>query len=522
MKFYQFPVAILLSAFLIPQSINAQTQSKPYDGSWESLQKMPVPAWFDDGKIGIFIHWGPYSVIGYKKGNKGYAEHVPKLLYSDAEHYYPWLEQRFGAKPPKFGYKDIVPEFKAEKWDPDQWAELFEEVGAKYVVLTAEHHDGWANWDSDLTPWNAVDMGPKRDIVGDLGIAVRKRGLKYAPSYHRERHTGFFALEKYAVHSEPRPDIAEEIKLNPEAALLYGPFNMDKAFVDDYVARWKEIQKKYQPDFLWADDFPIYTRDGNQVRKGKMKPEIQYFDDQVRGMITDFMNDAAARGQEVYCNNKGKNRNWPDGVGCLEKDNLKLKVIGPKWQSCTTFGSSFGYLEGDKYKTVEGVIHEMVEVISRNGNFLINIGPKADGTLVPEQVERLRAMGDWLKINGDAIYGTRYWKAYSQESEKLAFTTKGNNLYAIKLAKPSAAFTIEATKGWKTEDVKSVRLLGSDAAVDWSVGPDGLTLTPPGDPGKSQHAWSFEIVTGSQQHDPNAIVSDPDQAFKRARKRKKK
>lgn len=522
MKFYQFPVAILLSAFLIPQSINAQTQSKPYDGSWESLQKMPVPAWFDDGKIGIFIHWGPYSVIGYRKGNKGYAEHVPKLLYSDTKHYYPWLEQRFGAKPPKFGYKDIVPEFKAEKWDPDQWAELFEEVGAKYVVLTAEHHDGWANWDSDLTPWNAVDMGPKRDIVGDLGIAVRKRGLKYAPSYHRERHTGFFALEKYAVHSEPRPDIAEEIKLNPEAALLYGPFNMDKAFVDDYVARWKEIQKKYQPDFLWADDFPIYTRDGNQVRKGKMKPEIQYFDDQVRGMITDFMNDAAARGQEVYCNNKGKNRNWPDGVGCLEKDNLKLKVIGPKWQSCTTFGSSFGYLEGDKYKTVEGVIHEMVEVISRNGNFLINIGPKADGTLVPEQVERLRAMGDWLKINGDAIYGTRYWKAYSQESEKLAFTTKGNNLYAIKLAKPSAAFTIEATKGWKAEDVKSVRLLGSDAAVDWSVGPDGLTLTPPGDPGKSQHAWSFEIVTGSQQHDPNAIVSDPDQAFKRARKRKKK
>ena len=316
--------------------------------------------------------------------------------------------------------------------------------------------------------------------------------------------------------------IRDRIKLNPEAASLYGPFDYDKAFVDDYVARWKEIENKYQPDFLWMDDFPIYTRDGNQVRKGKMKPEIAYFDDQLRGMITDFMNNAAKRGQDVYCNNKGKNRNWPDGVGCLEKDNLKLKVIGPKWQSCTTFGTSFGYLEGDTYKTVEGVIHEMVEVISRNGNFLINIGPKADGTLVPKQVERLRAMGDWLKINGDAIYGTRYWKAYSQESEQLAFTTKGKTLYAIKLAKPSAAFTIEATKGWQADDVKSVRLLGSDSTVDWSVGPDGLSLTPPDDSGKSQFAWSFEIVTGSQQHDPNAIVSDPDQAFKRARKRKKK
>ena len=111
-------------------------------------------------------------------------------------------------------------------------------------------------------------------------------------------------------------------------------------------------------------------------------------------MITDFMNEAAARGQEVYCNNKGANRNWPDGVGCLEKDNLKLKVIGPKWQSCTTFGTSFGYLEGDTYKTVQGVIHEMIEVVSRNGNFLINIGPRADGTIPEPQVERLRAMGD--------------------------------------------------------------------------------------------------------------------------------
>ena len=151
---------------------------------------------------------------------------------------------------------------------------------------------------------------------------------------------------------------------------------------------------------LWMDDFPIYTRDGNNVRQGIAKPEIQCFDDQVRGMITDFMNDGAARGADVYVNNKGKNRNWPDGVGCLEKDNLKLKVIGPKWQSCTTFGTSFGYLEGDTYKSIKGVIHEMVEVISRNGNFLINIGPKSDGTLVPEQVERLNAMGDWLKING--------------------------------------------------------------------------------------------------------------------------
>jgi len=483
----------------------------PYDGSWEALQKMPVPAWFEDGKIGIFIHWGPYSVIGYRKEGRGYAEHVPKMIYRDAKHYYPYVEERWGAHPPEFGYKDIIPEFKAENWDPDAWARLFADVGAKYVVLTAEHHDGWANWDSDLTPWNAVDKGPQRDLVGELGKAVRRRGLKYAPSYHRERHTGFFAKELYKVHSEPLADIAEEIRRVPEAALLYGPqFSYSEAFVNDYVARWKEIQRKYQPDMLWLDDFPIYTRDGNQVRDGKMKPEIQYFDDQVRAMITDFMNDGAARGADVYLNNKGGNRNWPAGVGCLEKDNLKLKVIGPNWESCTTFGTSYGYLEGDRYKNPEQVIHGMIETISRNGNFLINIGPKADGTIPEPQVERLQTMGRWLKINGDAIYGTRYWKQSEQKTENLhlVFTTKGKILYAIQLSKPTLPFTITGTAGWKADQIESVRLLGSAAKVIWTMTPQGVKITPPQALGDSFYAWSFEIVTDTEQHHPNVIVND--------------
>jgi alpha-L-fucosidase len=461
--------------------VSAETGAAPYDGSWESLQKMPVPAWFDDGKIGIFIHWGPYSAIGYRKGGRGYSEHVPKMMYRDSKHYYPYLKERWGVHPPEFGYKDIIPEFTAANWDPDAWARLFKEVGAYYVVLTAEHHDGWANWDSELTPWNAVDKGPMRDLVGDLGKALRKEGLKYAPSYHRERHTGFFARDMYKVHSEPFPDIAEEIKRVPEAALLYGPeFSYSKAYVDDYVARWKEIQEKYNPDMLWMDDFPIYTRDGNHVRRGKAKPEIQYFDDQLRGMITGFMNHGAARNQPVYVNNKGGQRNWPDGVGCLEKDNLKMKVIGPKWQSC----------------------------------ILINIGPKADGTIPEPQVERLRAMGEWLAVNGDAIYGSRYWKVSEQESEHLVFTTKGKNLYAIKLDKPAVPFTIQGAAGWGAGRLQSVKLLGSAADVQWEMTPAGLRITPPADLGTTQYAWSFEIVTDAEQHTPNVMVRDAGEALK--------
>ncbi|MGJ8638723.1 MAG: alpha-L-fucosidase [Opitutaceae bacterium] len=510
------PQKILLSlCCLVASSLaHIQAEEAPYDGSWESLQEMPVPAWFDDGKIGIFIHWGPYSVIGYRKGGRGYSEHVPKMIYRDPEHYYPYMEERWGATPPEFGYKDMIPEFKAENWNPDEWAALFKEVGAHYVVMTAEHHDGWANWDSDLTPWNAVDKGPKRDLVGDLGKALRKRGLKYAPSYHRERHQSFFAKKLYKVEAEPLADISEEIRRVPEAASLYGPFGTTKEFVDDYVARWQEIQRKYEPDFLWMDDFPIYTRDGNQVRKGTAKLPIKYLDDQLRLMITDFMNDGAARGAAVYVNNKGGNRNWPDGVGCLEKDNLKMKVIGPKWQSCTTFGTSFGFLENDTYKSVESIIHEMVEVISRNGNFLINIGPKADGTIPRPQVERLHAMGNWLRINGAAIYGSRYWKVSDQKDEHLVFTTNATKLYAIKLQKPETAFTLSATADWGAGEVLGVRLLGSDAEVNWQLTPQGLRINPPKNLGSSEYAWSFEIQTKTVQHHPNVIEKQAAHALK--------
>jgi len=235
-------------------------------------------------------------------------------------------------------------------------------------------------------------------------------------------------------------------------------------------------------------------------------------------MITDFMNNGSRNNQEVYVNNKGANRNWPDGIGCLEKDNLKLKVIGPKWQSCTTFGTSFGYLENDKYKSPKRIISEMVEVISRNGNFLVNIGPKADGTIPQPQVDLLHDMGNWLSINGAAIYGSRYWKVNHQENGNLAFTTKDTKLFVMVLDQPNNPIVIEATKGWTTNQVKSVKLLGSEDLITWKITDDGLVIIPPTDLGKSKYVWTFEVETNKIQHEPNAIQTDASKALKGTKK----
>lgn len=486
MQLKNYCVFLLLCLSFANSPVFGQAEQQPYEADWESLKKIPVPEWFDDAKFGIFIHWGAYSVIGYKKGDKGYAEHVPKIMYSEPEHYYPYLKERFGAAPPDFGYKDIIPLFKAENWNPDEWAQLFNKAGAKYVVLTAEHHDGYALWDSDLTPWCATKIGPERDLVGDLGKAVRKYDMKYAPSYHRERHTGFFANDLYAVHSAPRPDIAKEIAQHPEAAQLYGPFDYSDAFIEDYVARWKEIQEKYQPDFMWIDDVPIFY----WTEESRTDPQTRKFKDAFKYMIADYFNAAAEWGKEVYLNNKGGHLNFPAGVGCLEKDNLKLDKIGPKWENPATLGTSYGYMkaeeEQDAYKSPTELIHLLCDVVSKNGNLLLNIGPRPDGTIPEGMKSRLLEMGKWLSVNGEAIYGTRPWETFGQESPQIRFTQKNDVLYAIVLEKPDQPILLNAI-----QSCKSIKLLSTNEEINWKKSANGLMLNPSEVAG--EHAWVYKI-----------------------------
>ena len=487
---------LIIGLSLIKCASELHAQEAKYKYDWESLRTHPVPEWFDDAKFGIFIHWGPYSVLGYHPEGRGYAEHTPKQIYRDPENHYDFLTRNFGAHPPEHGYKDIVPLFKAEKWDPYEWAELFHKAGAKYVVLTAEHHDGYALWDSGLTPWCATKIGPMRDLVGDLGIAVRSKGMKYAPSYHRERHTGFFAREMFAVKSQPHADIAEEIRRRPEAAELYGPFEISDAFIQDYVNRWKEIEIKYKPDFMWIDAVPVFH---SRWSKDYDHPQVHKFRSACMQMIADYLNAAEKWGKEVYLNNKGPQgaHNWPEGLGCREKDNLKLDQIGTKWQNPATLGTSYGYMkseeEHDAYKSPVDLVRLLCDVVSKNGNLLLNIGPRADGTIPDGMQRRLLLVGKWLDVNGEAIYGSRPWQTFGEhhgeilkedgvrhrihESEfRFTSSKDGKTVYVIIFRPSTSSVQIDALR---RQEIESVSLLGSDALVKWTLDSEGLSAQLP-------------------------------------------
>jgi alpha-L-fucosidase len=482
--------------------------AKDYEPTWESLGTAPVPAWWDDGKFGIFIHWGPYSVAGYKHKNRGYAEAITSDLYKNPQNYVDFMTEKFGAAPPDFGYKDMVPLFKAENWDPVAWAKLFKASGATYVIPTGEHHDGYMLWDSELSPWTATRKGPMRDLIGDLAEAVRAEGLKYGVSYHRERHPNRFST-KMEVHAQPWDQIAEEIRRMPEAASLYGPFDYDDAFIADYVARWKELEEKYQPDFLWVDDVPLF-------RLAAGDPQVLKFEQAFKEMIADYLNTAKSWGKEVYFNNKGKTLNWPMGVGCMERDNLHLETIGPRWQNPATMGTSYAYMaaeeEGQLYKTPTELVRLLCDVVSKNGNLLLNIGPKADGTIPEGMQTRLLAMGEWLSVNGEAIYGTRPWKVYGEHAgEKIEepeviytkhsmrihatefrYTAKPDTVYAIAFQTGEGAQLMTAFAGLE-QGIQGVSLLGSSEPVEWELTDAGLAVTHPVSAGFN-HAAVYKVI----------------------------
>ena len=459
----------------------------PYQATWESLQKYEVPEWYLDAKFGIFIHWGVYSVPAF--GNEWY----PRNMYKRDEIVFKHHLETYGPQS-KFGYKDFIPRFTAEKFDARAWAELFKKAGAKYVVPVAEHHDGFPMYDCSFTDWSAAKMGPQRDIVGELAKAVREQGLHLGASSHRAEHWWFYDQGKL---------FDSDVK-DPRYAGLYGPAEPEKtqpnqAYLDNWLARTAEIVDKYQPELIWFD----WWIEQPAFEAYKQKFAAFYYNrgaEWKRGVAINYKKEA-----------------FPEHAAVLDIERGKLDSARPLfWQTDTSLSEkSWGYITNDTFRTPGSLIHELVDIVSKNGCLLLNVGPRPDGTIPEEAQKILLAMGQWLSVNGEAIYGTRPWKVSGEgptqvvggsfkdtegkpfTSQDIRFTMRDNKLYAIALAWPGNSRMIIKSLATGApaapRRIKSVRLLGASGAPKWKHSAEGLTVELPAEK-PCDYAFALEIT----------------------------
>ena len=466
----------------------------PFRADWTSLQKYQAPAWYDDAKFGIFIHWGVYSVPAF--GSEWYS----RLMYKQGTPEFAHHVATYGPQS-TFGYKDFIPMFKAEHFDPQAWAKLFHDAGARYVVPVAEHHDGFAMYDSKLSEWTAVKMGPHRDVVGELSKAVRAEGMHFGVSSHRAEHDWFFDGGRQFDSDVNDPRYAglygpAEAHLAKKDEDLYNDWTyVSQAWLDDWLARTTELIDDYHPDLIYFDWWIGHPTFRNTLPK----------------MLAYYYNQGAQRGGVVVNYKQG---DFAPGTGTLDVERGQLTGIYPEhWQTDTSISNaSWGYVEHDTYKSPQELIHLLVDVVSKNGNLMLNIGPRADGT-IPEDAQRiLLAMGGWLKTNGDAIYATRPWRVFGEgptevvggtfqdtktkpyTAQDFRFTTRNGVLYAIELGWPTGGKTvIHSIK--PGDHVRSVRLLANGKPVDWQQQADGLHLSLPAAPvGDYAYVYRIELA----------------------------
>jgi len=444
----------------------------PFEASWGSLETYKVPKWYLDAKFGIFIHWGAYAVPAFG------SEWYPRNMYVQNSEVFKHHVETYGPQS-QFGYKDFIPLFKAPKFDPSEWAELFRKTGAKFVVPVAEHHDGFAMYDCSLSPWTAVKMGPKRDVIGELAAAIRKEKMVFGLSSHRAEHWWYYNGGT-AFDSDVR---------DLRYAGLYGPAASDKTqpdhlFLDDWLLRTCELVDKYQPQLVWFDWW---------IEQAAFKPYLKQF--------AAFLYNRGAEWKKGVAINY-KNRAYPEKTAVLDLERGQLANIRPLyWQNDTAVSrNSWGYIERQDYKTAESIIGDLIDIVSKNGALLLNIGPRGDGSIPAVEQGILLQIGRWLAVNGEAVYGTRPWKVFGEGPTEVAegmftdtkrrpftsrdvrFTTKGKTLYAIVLAWPkSGRVTIKSlgTDANLAGPARKIELVGGKGALKWTRNAAGLTVQLP-------------------------------------------
>jgi len=438
-----------------------------YEPTWESLKEHGVPKWYEDAKFGIFIHWGLYSVPAWATP-VGELGKVPQEEWFKNNPYAEWYlntlrikesptwEHHIKTYGENFEYEKFTELWKAEKWDPDEWAELFKKVGARYVIPTTKHHEGFCLWPSEYTDYHVIVKGPKRDIIGDLSKSVRNLGMRFGVYYSG-------ALD-WRFTKEPI-EKGEDLKYIRPHTYEYS----------DYAYKqFMELIDRYMPDILWNDiGWPEKGRE-----------DLKY-------LFAYFYN----RNPNGLVNDRWEVNHW-DFRTAEYHQNYQEDIPSFKWEFCRGLGFSFGYnqMEGPEHTiTVEQLINILADVVSKGGNLLLNVGPKADGTIPEIQKERLIGLGKWLEKNGEAIYETRPWIKASEKSVEgleLRFTKRDNSLYVIVLGKPLKE---EVTlKMIKVDENTRVECLETKKFVKYNQKPDGLIISVPSNL-RDKHGIVFKV-----------------------------
>lgn len=430
-----------------------------------SLGGHQAPYWFNEAKFGIFIHWGVYSVPAWAPVGVQYAEWYWDQMQDPNNPTYAYHRDAYGED---FAYDDFIPRFTAEKFDPRAWVELFRDAGAEYHVLTSKHHEGFALWDTALSDRNSVKLGPKRDLLKELFEASRR----YTPELHRGL---YFSMPEWFNPDSPWTGHAPRNPYTLEP-LPYTGYTAGKDYVTEFQApQLLELVHGYDPEIIWCD--------------------IGGANDSV-DVLAEYFNHAKNRAHPVDVTVNDRS-----GIGFHDfttpEYTTYADTVVAKWEASRGLDPrSYGYNRAtpdDAYMTTEEVVHSLVDIVSKNGNFLLDIGPRADGTIPEIMQTRLRETGAWLAVNGEAIHGTTYWWRMPQLGEDLRFTVRPDEAFYIhSLTRPGAKLTVEAPVPVRGGD--KVTMLGHDRPLTWTVSGGALVIDVP-EPARraGRHAWVFKV-----------------------------
>ncbi|MFC2098252.1 alpha-L-fucosidase [Bacteroidota bacterium] len=473
---------------------SSQVPEKKFTADWESMRQYECPEWFRDAKFGIYFHWGVYSVPAYK------TEWYSHYMYVPDHPIHEYHEKTYGPVN-EFGYKDFIPMFTAEKFNPDEWAELFKASGARWAGPVTEHADGFAMWDSKLTSFDAMDMGPKRDVVGELSKAIRKQGLKFVTTMHLQwLYAWYPTWDENSGTTDPADRDLYGPIVPPTAWGMAGddpvPYP-DEEFCKRWLSRLTEVVDKYEPDLIYFDN------------------KLDLIDEDYRlEFLSHYYNQAMAWDREVVVTYKFQDLKPWAGVLNLERSRMSEKQDFPWLTSDSVDWGSWCNIKNPNYKSTNRLIDYLVDIVSKNGNLQLNITPTAEGEIPVPVKELLLEIGQWLQINGEAIYGTRTWKVYGEgptqvveghlsehknadnTAEDIRFTRKGNTIYAICLDVPEKESlmirSLNPENGIEKHLIKEISLLGSDQEISWEMTESGLSIST-GEFPNLEHAVAYKI-----------------------------